>query len=699
MRGCAAERPVSPIFLRLRLRADRVIPLRPLALAFATPSLADGQGCGALCVHTPTQRRETMTTAVETPIIEHGSVLFIPLNRLKKSPRNARKTPHSSEAIEALAASIAAKGLLQSPVVEPECGETGSPTGNYLVTIGEGRRQAQLLRAKRKEIKRAEPVRCLIDLANDAHEISLDENFTRSAMHPADQFEAFHRLAEERGLGAEDIAARFGVTATVVRQRLRLAAVSPRLMECYREGGLTLDQLMVFTVTEDHARQESVWDSLPSHDRNPYTIRRHLTRDRVSARERRALFIGIEAYQEAGGVVERDLFAEDGGGYFADPSLLDRLVRDKLQSVAEQIMAEGWKWASLDVEHGLRRIRPMLRDRTPAEDDTITALGSEQESLQATEEWTDECEVRYQEIVREIDAIEAGRLCFDPDDMANAGAFVTLGDSGQARIEYGFVRAEDDRPEAQPDTEASGTGDVDTDPPEDNLTAEKDRASLSDKLVAALTAHRTMALRDGLASQPKVALIELLHALVMRTFENCVGEGNLLQIRPQHTVLSQWAPGIDESAAGRAVRERHETWAVRLVTHEEGLRSFIMTLSDKERLSLLAHCVSLTVNAVESRDRDWSEDDTASDLARSLSLDMTAYWQPTAETYFSRVSKSRIIEAVSEAVSPEASRRLEGAKKDVMAESAETLIAGTGWLPEPLRLGRVESEDARPAAE
>ncbi len=38
-------------------------------------------------------------------------------------------------------------------------------------------------------------------------------------MHPADQFEAFKRLAEERGLGAEEIAARFGVTPRVVRHQ------------------------------------------------------------------------------------------------------------------------------------------------------------------------------------------------------------------------------------------------------------------------------------------------------------------------------------------------------------------------------------------------------------------------------------------------------------------------------------------------
>src|SRR5689334_16602662 len=99
---------------------------------------------------------------------ESGTVLFIPLNKLKKSPNNARKTPHPRADIEALAASIAANGMLQSPVVEPERDGSGAPTGAYLVTIGEGRRQAQLLRAKRKEIGKAEPIRCVLDTAHNA---------------------------------------------------------------------------------------------------------------------------------------------------------------------------------------------------------------------------------------------------------------------------------------------------------------------------------------------------------------------------------------------------------------------------------------------------------------------------------------------------------------------------------------------------
>src|SRR5882762_4484175 len=281
---------------------------------------------------------------VET-VVESGTEIFVPLNKLKKSPKNARKTPHSEATIEALAASITAKGMLQNLVVEPERDGDGEATGSYFVTVGEGRRLAQLLRVKRKEIKKTEPIRCVIDTANDPHEISLDENVTRENMHPADQFEAFKKLAEERGFGAEEIAARFGVTPHVVRQRLRLGAVSPKLMQIYRNGELALDQLMAFAITEDHARQGAAYERL-SHSRDASTIRRMLTEANVAATDRRAIFVGAEKYTEVGGTILRDLFTEDRGGYFEDVALLDMLVVAKLGREANALMeAEGWKWA------------------------------------------------------------------------------------------------------------------------------------------------------------------------------------------------------------------------------------------------------------------------------------------------------------------------------------------------------------------
>ena len=599
-----------------------------------------------------------------------------------------------------MAASIHAKGIIQPPVVEPELDDVGQPTGDYLVTIGEGRRLAQLLRAKRKQIKKTEPIRCLIDTANDAYEISLDENVTRFAMHPADQFEAFQRLAEDRGFGAEEIAARFGVTATVVRQRLKLASVSPRLMQTYRDGDMTLDQLMAFTVTDDHTRQEGLWDSLPSYERHPQTIRRHLTRDRVSANDRRAVFVGADAYQTASGVIERDLFAEDHGGYFADPALLDRLVVEKLQTLAEAVVADGWKWASLEPDYSLSRLRPSVREFTPEEQACYDALQAEQQAIEAEHgDWTEEAEVRFAEIVIEIEALDASRLGFVSEDKDRAGAFVTVGQDGAVRIEYGFVQAEDEAAEPEPDgDEGEDTGQSSM-RPEPAPKEEVGRATLSDKLVEDLTAHRTAALRDALAQQPETALCVLSHLFVLKTFDCGYREGSCLDVRPTSVGLSGYAPGIEDTVAGRAIDERHEGWAAKLAAFDNDAWEFVTSLDVEARLQLLAHCVSLTVNAVCSRDRGAWGSSPADDLAGVLSLDMTGYWSPTAESYFGRVAKSCILEAVTEAVSEDAARHISAAKKTDMADAAEQLIAGTNWLPEPLRTPGAEVEALAQAAE
>lgn len=630
-----------------------------------------------------------MTETASVP--QHGTIISVPLNRLKPSPRNARRMPHTAEAIEALAASIAVKGLLQAPVVEPEIDREGHPTGIFFVTIGEGRRRAQLLRAKRKEIRKNEPVRCVVDVANDPHEISLDENVTRSAMHPADQFEAFQQLASERGWGAEEIAARFGVAANVVRQRLRLASVSPALMDLYRDGRMSLEQLMAFTITDDHARQEAVWEGLSPYDREPYAIRRHLTRDRVSGRDRRAVFVGPEAYEAAGGMIERDLFSPDCGGYYADPPLLERLAVEKLDALCTEVAADGWTWtkASLDYPsgHGMRRVYPLARDWTEEEVERRTTLLTELEQLEQEEPGDDEraeaIELRCQELATELRAQDGERYAYRAEDRARAGAFVFLGQDGAARVEVGFIRPEDEEQISETCEETERAEEPASPSPE-----VKAASPLSDRLVSELTAHRTAALRDRLSQEPEIALTALVHAAVLRTFDIGYREGSCLDVRFSGVALSSHAPGIEITPAGEADGARHASWAERL--SDDHIWETIAALPQPEQLQLLAHCVSRTVNALQMTDRGWFGNTPADQLARALSLDMSAYWTPTAENYFRRVNKARIAEAVAEAVSTEAAERLQKAKKEAMAEAAEELVRGTKWLPLPLRTVELE---------
>jgi ParB family chromosome partitioning protein len=630
-----------------------------------------------------------MTTTTEATA-ETVTTLFIPLHRLKKSPKNARKTPHPKADIEALAASIAAKGLLQNLVVEPERKDDGKETGYFLVTIGEGRRLAHLLRAKRKEIRKAEPVRCILDTAHNAHEISLAENVIRSAMHPADQFEAFAKLHREEGMAAEDIAARFGVTPTVVKQRLKLGAIAPTLMQAYRDEELTLEELTAFAITDDHARQEQVWSELPPYNRSRDAILHALSEGQVSSDDRRAAFVGAEAYQAAGGSIIRDLFDEEGGGFFADAALLNGLVREKLAAEAAGIEAEGWKWIVVEPEFnhemaaGMRRVYPEAAPLSEADQARLDELEQRHNALSDEDDGSEEFATQLQTLEAEIEAL-TGAEQFQPEDIALAGAFVCLHHHGEPRIERGFIRAEDWKARASAGGNAKPDGET--------RSADQGKP-LSEKLVAELTAYRTAGLRNELAEHSATALTAVVHALAAAFYSRSESI-SCLEIVPRSASLATHAPGIDECPAMTAIAERHAAWDRRMPEDAAQLWGFVAGLDQAEQLQLLAHCASLSLNAMHLPKRTETATSAHADvLAETLGLDMTATWKPTATSYFGRVSKERIIEAVREGVSAEAAANIAGMKKLAMAEVAERRLAGTGWLPELLRSGAVVEAEA-----
>jgi len=652
-------------------------------------------------------------------VVQYGEVRDIPLNRLKASPKNVRRVGHNAEVIESRAASITYKGLLQPLVVEPEI-KDGRETGYYLVSAGEGRRQALRLLAQRKRLAKGAPVRCVVDTVNDPAEVSLEENFARERLHPADEFEAFKDMAERKGYGVEEIAARHGVKPDLVRQRLRLGAVAPALLDLYREEALTLEQVTAFAVNPDPERQMQVYEQLSAANRQPYAIRRAMTEMKVGADDRRVRFLGLDAYVAAGGAVLHDLFTEDGGGWLEDVVLLDRLVSEKLAAIAQEVRdREGWKWASAHLDfphgHGCSRLWEHALTRTPED---IAAMGALQaEAAALTDQWADidrpppEVAARFEAIEAELEAL-GDDYGHTPEEKARAGVMVLLLPYGEARIDRGFVRPEDELAPA-PDDEADdgqdgadelggslgdeeeGDGDggeadqsrFDADEPAGDATA-----PLPDRVIAELTAHRTAAMRDALAQNPDLAQLALVHALVSRVFA-MGAPATCLDIRWGSRNLNGFGEGIEESPAGLSIAERHSHWARQVPGAPEDIWAFVVGLDGDSRACLLAHCVSLTLDGLRSwerRERGVLAHVEA--LATALDLDMRAYWKPTAVRYLDRVTKAQIAAAVSEGVSVEAAGRLSGLKKPQMVEAAEPLLVEAGWLPPILRTVRSHAE-------
>ena len=642
----------------------------------------------------------------------------IPFNMLVLSQSNVRRIK-AGVSIEELAGDIARRGLLQGLSVRAVIDADGIETGMFEIPAGGRRYRALEFLVQQKRLAKTAPVPCIIREGGIAEEDSLAENVQRAPLHPLDQFRAFLAL-KEKGQSEEEIAAAFFVSVNVVKQRLKLASVSPRLLDIYAEDGLSLDQLMAFTVSGDHERQEQVFERLyQSYDKQPHAIRRMLTEGSVRAADKRAQFIGIDAYIAAGGAVMRDLFQGDDGGWLQDVALVDRMVAEKLKTESETIAAEGWKWIEVAPDFpyghtfGLRQLRGEPAPLTLEETAARNALQAEHDHLledyDGAEELPNEVDERLGELETALEAFSSRPVAFDPAEIARAGVFISLTQDGVLRIERGYVRPEDELPvemEAVPaeDGEESramaeayeGDDSVSAEPdaPAPEPEEEDGLAPISDRLMTELTAHRTLGLRQTLGDRPDIAFLAALHSLALKVFYH-YGSDSCLELDLKSVTFGSQAPGLNDSACAEAIRARHDGWSKLLPKESDELWDALQDWDTASRSALFAHVVSLSVNAVhEPWNRRPRAHSHADQLAQTVSLDMAAAgWRPDVDNYLGRVTKARILQAVAEAKGQRAADRIEHLKKGDMAAEAETLLAGSGWLPEPLRTPESQTEE------
>jgi ParB family chromosome partitioning protein len=662
--------------------------------------------------------------------IATNDITMIPLNKLIPSGLNARKITTSAENNAELRASLLAFGVLENLIVY------GAGKDKYAVAAGERRRACLKALLKETKIPANFAVPCILRPEDEAVELSLAENIIRVAMHPIDQFAAFAALIDE-GKTVEDVAARFGITPGIVTRRMKLARVSPVIIEAFRDDKITLDAVMGFSVSEDHAEQDRVYADIANRGgqftRN-YVVRM-LTHQKVGTDDARFLYIGESVYLAAGGTISRDLFDEDGGGYADDSALLDRLTLESLTAEIPAYLDAGWKWVEpmllLSFEHkrGFAVINRRKHELTTEDEARRTALNvmideiGEQTNSNVPEDGP--LAETYQRIMAELDDIEAREYVYDPAEMALAGGWLTVDRDGHPATELGYVKgadlaALDDMrraampPPQQVPTEAddgAGYGDDnggaenyaeadgaanghdETGPShEDNMDEDESRfpqptaaeaAVLSDTLLVDLHAARTVALRLELMTNPEIALRAVAHSLAGHLI---LKESGVLTVTARETYIS--AISAAHCPDDDALRACITYWRTRLSGDSGQLWNAIMELTPTELLDLIAVCAALSVDATHTKTGDYSNRQRmihADQLAETLRLDMSKHWTPTAESYFGRVSKKAICLAIAEAAGESVAFRIQDLKKPVMAAEAARLVAGSGWVPAELR--------------
>jgi len=297
-------------------------------------------------------------------------------------------------------------------------------------------------------------------------------------------------------------------------------------------------------------------------------------------------------------------------------------VREKLEVLAEGVRAEGWRWVEVapDFPYGhtftLRRIASTETAMSEAEQAEHDRLRTEYDALEAEhagtgEDLSEEVDARLAELETALARIENRPHAYDPDEVARAGAFVSLDYGGTVLVDRGWVRPEDEvvvergeRPSGEDETggadverptaSASGASASTTEAPEE----EDGIRPLPERLVTELTAHRTLVLRDALAGDPEAPYLAVLHALACKAFYR-FGSSSCLEIEAKSTGFATQAPGLNDTSSAKAIVARHQAWAEQMPQAAEALWDTLVGFDHDSRQALFAYCAALTVNGVQ----------------------------------------------------------------------------------------------------
>jgi|CXWL01.1.fsa_nt_gi ParB family chromosome partitioning protein len=611
---------------------------------------------------------------LDTTTTETQRACFVPVSKLVVHEDNVRRTDKRAD-IEALAASIAAHGLLQNlSVVDAE-------DGRYAVVAGSRRLAALRLLIKQGKLARDFAAPCTIIEPALSAEASLAENVQRVAMNAMDEMEAFARLTDD-GMSVEAIAERFGASVRHVEQRLALGRLSPKIRAAYRKGELTLDVARAFCLSDDHGAQERLFKQVTKPITHAPSIRNALSGGRAPATDRLARFVGLEAYEAAGGRVVRDLF-EDEVAFLEDGELLQRLAAERIEEMRETLDAEGWAWVEAQLHHGQiegcanERVRPRTRPLTQEECKSIADLEAEIEALDNALEsdsdnealWTtrDAAEAR-------LDALREAHQSWDKAEMAHAGAIVTIDRNGAPIVTRGLIKRGDVKAirklrMAEPDVMADAS--------DASLQAAPRSPSLPKSLLEGLTAARTRALRAALSGRPHLALALTVLALIRRSAARADVPGLAIAISPV---------GFDDD--DRFEQARTEASAA----YADADLTRLASEPAEKLVALLALFIAEAVDvthdgASPSADRTQA---TSDELAAVLDLDMSHYWEASSE-FWEKAPKAFTLEALSTA--PAMAKLTERARKPKIAAFAKMKRADLarvavrqlkGWLPDVL---------------
>ena len=551
--------------------------------------------------------------------IAPASIQYFPLAQLYVSDLNPRQDA-DPEGIDLLADSLAMIGLIQnlSGILDAE-GRVGIVAG--------GRRLRAIARAVERDATVTErhpelasiPVRIAPDEAT-ARAWASAENAAREDLAPADEIRAYGRM-KEAGADVSAIARSFGKTEAHVYRRLALAALPAPVLDALKEGQISLGMAKAFTVSQDESLTLTVLAEVKGRDVSEHRIKQALQPAAVSATDRRARFVGLDAYEAAGGSVSRDLFSDTVALHDAD--LLQDLFTERLNAEAERLAA-GWKWAevtadeyvSYSVTEKLARLYPVEGVLTEEQAERYDEL-AELANADALDE-AGQAELDALDLITKGDFTDAQR--------AVAGYYVYVSHSGTVQLSGPWVRAEDRAAAIEAGVLTGHAAHADG-----GDAAPAPKSPYSGALVEDMKAIRLAAIQTALLDKPEMVFdllafgLSLASGVSTHVFDVSPGRPNNCPSKPEGLEASE---RLTHAPAG------HEAWSraeLRVDDLATAFRTFVAA-GKKARNAALVEGVARTLpyGAGSAEFFGLIEADAGAGIRK--------VWTPTAENFFSRVS-------------------------------------------------------------
>lgn len=621
-----------------------------------------------------------------------------------RRPQDPKKDPEILE----LKATIKAMGGLLQNIVVVACGD-----GFYEVCAGGRRWYALGLLIEDAVFEVDYSVSCLVIPAEYARHASLIENIARKAMHPADVYESYAHLRAEKNYTIEAIAAAHGATESAVKKLLALGAVSPKLMQLFRDGKIEVSDMQALASVTDHARQEAAWKAVQSeHWNRDQHIRHLLAETEMLGNSAVARYVTVSAYEKAGGEVRRDLFQSDT--YLADPEMARMMALTKMQrsKLFKAVSAEGWLWVECRVSFAygdqkqFGEVQRAHLHPSEAQAKQIDILEKKVAGAQAkladlsVVQGYDESDLdKVRALIRgyegQIRAIRSELFDYPVELKALSGVVLYLDYEGGLTATRGLIRKDEREAVAQILRTTAGASDqmlnVDLPPVET-------RPVHSEALTNRLQAQRVIALQAEIVARPNLALCLLIEQL-LGDFEGsrCSSAGNSfdLSLRPAHHDLANTDADIKSSPAWARVHEQIEAVKKHVPEDDAAVLPWLLEQSQTDLIELLAVLTSISIYRRQSHSYG-AEPRHLDRLGELVGLDMSKWWRPTAQSYLTHVSKDRIAAVVTDAVGVEQAKPLLAMKKAQAVTAAEHLLDGKGWVPELMRVQSLVTNSGLP---